>query len=134
MNATNLAQNAYGAASAASAASLTPRDAEYRAFAHVNARLAHAMETGELRDAAEALHDNLRLWNVLAVDCAAEENELPQNLRAQIVYLADFSRLHGAKALKGEAELSPLLEINEIIMKGLRMRAAAEDAARDGVR
>ena len=73
---------------------------------------------------AEALHDNLRLWTLLAADVAGEENELPAQLRARIFYLAEFTRAHSAKLLSGEAERRPLIDINTAVMKGLRAGVA----------
>jgi flagellar protein FlaF len=44
---------------------------------------------------------------------------LPRALRAQIFYLAEFTRQHTSKVLRGDAEVTPLIDINTAIMQGL---------------
>lgn len=120
MNSAALANSAYGEAQSAVN---TPRQSEYRAFALVTHRLTNAA-TSEGPDAfarlASAVHDNRRLWTALAADATQSANQLPSDLRAQIVYLAEFTIAHSQRVLKGEAELGPLIEINTAVMKGLR--------------
>jgi flagellar protein FlaF len=69
-----------------------------------------------------ALDDNLRLWTTLAVDVADEGNGLPRELRARLFYLAEFTRAHTRKVLKGEAAAGVLVEINTAVMRGLAAR------------
>lgn len=100
----------------------SPSQVEYQAFARVTKDLSAAAE--ETQDAfprlAAALHQNLRLWTIVATDVAADDNALPKDLRAQLFYLAEFTRAHTGKVLKGEALASALIDINTAIMKGLR--------------
>lgn len=121
MSMTNLAQAAYAPASAATH---TPRDVEYHAFAYVTGQLADARdrahETGGMARLAEALHENVRLWAALAADCASEGNQLPVPLRAQIIGLANFARTYMARVLAGGETVDALIDINMAIMKGLR--------------
>ena len=121
MNMTSLAQSAYAPASAATH---TPRDIEYHAFAHVTGKLAdardRAAEVGGLTRLAEAMFDNVRLWATLAADCASDANRLPRELRAPIIGLANFARTHMAKVLAGSETVDALIEVNMAIMKGLR--------------
>lgn len=130
MNSAALATTGYGDAQVALHDS---RQTEYRAFAEATRRLCAAdaatEDTGGFAALAEALHDNLRLWTLLAADVASEENELPPQLRARIFYLAEFTRVHSTKVLSGEAEVRPLIDINTAIMKGLRAGATDGGAA-----
>lgn len=99
---------------------------EYQAFARVTKDLSAAAE--ETQNAfprlAAALHQNLRLWTIVATDVATDDNALPKDLRAQLFYLAEFTRAHTGKVLKGEALASALIDINTAIMKGLRTQQA----------
>lgn len=67
-----------------------------------------------------ALSENNKLWITLAIDVADSDNKLPKELRARIFYLAEFVQQHTRKVLRKEARISPLLEINASILKGLR--------------
>ncbi|PWE32370.1 flagellar biosynthesis regulatory protein FlaF [Maritimibacter sp. 55A14] len=124
MNASRTAQMGYGAATAPIR---TPRGTEYEAFARITHRLRAAAETGGtgLSQLAEALHENRRLWTILAADVAEPGNSLPPQLRAQIFYLAEFTIKHSGEILRGKADAAPLIEINTAIMRGLRQREAA---------
>jgi len=46
-------------------------------------------------------------------------------LRAQLVYLGEFTRAHTQKVLRGEADPAPLIDINSAIIRGLRAPAPA---------
>jgi flagellar protein FlaF len=114
---TSLAQTAY-------AASATPvrtvRGTEYAAFQKVTARLNQALQrNAPMSERASALHDNRKLWTLLASDLADQENGLPQALRAQLFYLAEFSLLQSSKALKDAKALEALVDINTAVMRGL---------------
>lgn len=127
MNAmTALAQRAYAPAAAAAE---TPREIEYRAFAHVTGLLKRARDgadgIGGYARLAEAMHENVRLWSTIAEDCASDGNALPKPLRAQIVGLAIFARNHMGLVLKKTATVDPLIEVNMAIMRGLRGPDAA---------
>ncbi|MGG7566700.1 flagellar biosynthesis regulator FlaF [Rhodovulum sp. DZ06] len=131
MNSAALATTGYGDAQVALHDS---RQTEYRAFAEATRRLcaadaANEDTTGGFAALAEALHDNLRLWTLLAADVASDDNELPQQLRARIFYLAEFTRVHSRKVLSGDAKVRPLIDINTAIMKGLRAGATDGGAA-----
>jgi len=108
----------------------SPRGLEYEAIARITARLKAATETGTGAGAvsgyarlAGAIHDNRRLWTVLAADVADPGNPLPQELRARIFWLAEFTGRHSARVLQGDADPGPLIEINTAILRGLRGEA-----------
>ncbi len=126
MNSSALAQSAY---SQAGSIAPTHRDTEYRAFARVTRDIAsHSPDDPTaFPRLVEALHLNQRLWSLLAEDVADTANALPDALRAQIFYLAEFTRGHTSQILDGKAAPDVLVDINTAIMRGLR--AAAEDGA-----
>lgn len=110
--------NAYGAATRATG---TPRNVEYQVFSQVTGRLAQAMAP-EMPFArlAEALHDNLTLWTVVAADVMQDQNGLPQALRARLFYLSEFTITHTRQVLKGSGDAAVLIDINKAIIRGLR--------------
>ncbi|MBF9042635.1 flagellar biosynthesis regulator FlaF [Rhodobacterales bacterium HKCCE4037] len=123
MISTSLAQSAY-AASAAPVRS--ERGTEYAAFQSITARLHKAMRAGApMTERAAALHDNRRLWTILASDLADEDNALPKSLRAQLFYLAEFSLLQSRKALDSAEALQALVDINTSVMRGLSGQAVS---------
>ncbi|PWK59790.1 flagellar biosynthesis regulator FlaF [Roseicyclus mahoneyensis] len=117
MTATLLAQTAYGAAAAPVR---TARGSELAAFEAITARLARATEpSAPMVLRAAALHDNRRLWTALATDLAGADNALPQGLRAQLFYLAEFSLVQSRAALRDVAALQGLIDVNRAVMRGL---------------
>ena len=101
----------------------TPRDLEYRAFGQVTAALVRAKEDKPAQTAiAEALDANRRLWNVLAADCSAPQNQLPLALRGQIISLALWVARYSSEVLRSGADIEPLIDINRTMMEGLAAR------------
>jgi len=118
VNAQTMAKRAYAQTAQTTK---TPRGIEYELIARITHRIKAAAEGGASAypKLVEALSDNHRLWTTLAIDVADQENELPQELRAQIFYLAEFVQQHTNKVLMKKARLAPLLEINAAILRGL---------------
>ncbi|MGY9049827.1 hypothetical protein P775_23065 [Puniceibacterium antarcticum] len=123
MNAHSLAQRAY---SAAAGSTRSERSTEYELIAQVTHRLKIAAQKGKrgFPQLVEALYDNRKLWTALAVDVSSSGNELPQDLRARIFYLAEYMQDHTRRVLKGEAKVGPILEINVAVLRGLSGRGA----------
>ncbi|WP_136443291.1 flagellar biosynthesis regulator FlaF [Pacificoceanicola onchidii] len=121
MNAHSLAQRAY---SQTGRTTKTARSTEYELIAHVTHRIKAAAEAGPLAypKLVEALSDNQRIWTFLAADVSDKENALPQDLRARIFYLAEFVQQHTGKVLMKKARITPLLEINAAVLRGLGAR------------
>jgi len=119
MHTASLAHSAYARASSIAPLS---RDTEYRAFSQVTRRMAAALPVTpqSFPRLADALHQNQRLWRILAADVAGEDNDLPEQLRAQIFYLYEFTVQHTRKVLRNEADADMLIELNTTIMRGLR--------------
>lgn len=122
MTASTLAHRAYGQSSTPIR---TPRGTEYDVFARITHQLITAARGGAsaFPALAKAVHDNRRLWTTLAADVADDANQLPEELRANIFYLAEFTRQHSGKVLRHGASAVPLIEINAAIMRGLRNKA-----------
>ncbi len=100
----------------------TPRDTEYDAISKITQRLkaAAARKATDFTGFAQALHENRRLWNVLANVVSDSQNALPNELRARIFYLAEFTEKHSSLVLSKNAVVDPLLEINMAVLRGLR--------------
>ena len=113
-----LAERAY---QGQSTATLTPRGIEYQAFARVTRQLATAGRKGSqgFAELVAAIHDNRRLWTILAADVADPQNKLPADLRAKIFALAAFTNQHSSKVLARKASVIALIDINAAIMRGL---------------
>ena len=117
MYATLQAQTAYGAQAGTIR---SPRASEYDTIARVTRRLKSAAEKPDNMPAlAAAIHDNRRLWTCLAADVADPDNALPRDLRARIVYLAEFTRVHSGAVLRDGASVTPLIDVNTAVMRGL---------------
>lgn len=124
MNALQMAKTAY---ESSKAPIRSTRGTEYDAFALITRRLATASAAGlaGFRDLAEAVHQNRRLWTILAADVASGGNGLPNELRARIFYLAQFTSEHSRKVLNGNADTQPLVDVNTAVMRGLRQVSEA---------
>jgi len=119
LNAYTMAKTAY---SASATPVRTPRSTEYQTFARVTQKLRQANEKSDVdfSSVVRAIHENRQLWTLLATDVAGDGNALPQQLRAQLFYLAEFTAEHSRKVLKKEASIDALVDINTAVMRGLR--------------
>lgn len=118
MTSASLTQNAYGNATRATG---TERGVEYQVFGQVTGRLRRAAVAGRpFAELAQALHDNLRLWTVIALDVTGSGNRLPAPLRGQLASLSRFVRSHTAQVLRRQAGVDVLIDINTAVMRGLR--------------
>ncbi len=97
----------------------TPRNVEFQVIARITHRMKKAIKDGDRRALIEAMHENRILWNALAADVAMPGNALPADLRARIVYLAEFTAHQTRKVLRKEDNAVPLLEVNAAILGGL---------------
>ena len=123
MTAQSLAQRAYGETASPTR---TARGTEYDVMARVTHRLIASAKKGRrgFADLSHAIHDNRQMWTILAADVADQANPLPQDLRAKIFYLAEFTQVHSRKVLRREATVAPLIEVNSAVMRGLRQDGA----------
>jgi flagellar protein FlaF len=121
VNSISLAQRAYAPTGAPTR---TARSTEYEVIARISFRLKDAIQKKNFPALAEALHENQKLWTALAVDVASDNNMLPDELRARILYLAEFTRQHTRKVFNKSENAVPLLEINAAILRGLKQEGA----------
>lgn len=101
----------------------TPRDLEYDVFAGITGRLKTALaDTSATRfpRLVAALHENRKLWAVIATDLAHPGNAFPQDLRSRLFFLAEYSFSVTDGVLGGTEDGSILVEVNTIVMRGLR--------------
>jgi len=105
----------------------SPRDAEYRLFGQVTHALIEANkgDRTDFRKVVDALDWNRRLWSTLAVDCSSSANQLPPNVRAQIISLSIWVSRFSSEVAKTRGSLEPLIDVNRAIMQGLAQRPAA---------
>ena len=98
-----------------------PRATEYRLFGKITGALIDAekkgMSGGPL---AEAVDWNRRLWRTLASDCLDDRNQLPPDVRAQIVSLSLWVSKYSKQVTRNGAPMKPLIEVNRNIMQGLQ--------------
>lgn len=104
-----------------SASVRTPRNTEFEAFTVITRELASALDIHPNNPSrlANSIHQNRRLWGLLAASVAEEQNELPNDLRARIFSLAEFVRVQSSRVLANRADGKILIEINQSIMQGL---------------
>lgn len=110
-----------------------PRATEYRLFAQVTRSLMNAktLPMESVRERAQAIDWNRRVWSNLALDCASRDNKLPESLRAAIISLSIFVSKHGSFAMRNPDAIDDLVDINRTVMQGLmpQANASAEQAA-----
>ncbi|MEJ0067718.1 MAG: flagellar biosynthesis regulator FlaF [Pseudomonadota bacterium] len=98
----------------------TPREQERDIIALVTQRLRAASSAKD--DAillARAVSDNTTVWYILVSDLASEGNQLPVELRAQIVSVGLAVIRECEKLNKAEVDLDFLISINQAIIEGL---------------
>lgn len=117
MNATSLAQRAYAPSAAPTRSA---RSIEYDVIARITYRLKRAIEARKLPALLEALDENRKLWRALATDVADKDNGLPDELRARLFYLYEFTDHQTQKVIREKASAVPLLEVNTAILRGLK--------------
>ncbi len=98
------------------------RAAEYEAIARVSHRLRSAAQSKETKFAefASAVLENNKLWTRIAMDVAHPDNGLPQELRARLFWLSEFTSKETRSLLSKEGDVAILIEINAAILHGLR--------------
>ena len=95
---------------------------ERGALDRVIAMLRAARDKGEnSREAIEAIFYLRRLWAIFLDDLRNPENELPEQLRAGIVSIGIWMNREIDRFRTGQTkDLTPIIEINEIIRDGLK--------------
>ncbi len=104
------------------------RAAEYETIARISHRLRSAAQrrNANFPEFVAALHENSKLWTTLAVDVANPDNGLPQDLRARLMWLAEFTGVETRRILQGQGNVAVLIEVNAAILQGLRGPESAQ--------
>ncbi|MBL4854213.1 MAG: hypothetical protein JKY25_08250 [Robiginitomaculum sp.] len=107
---------------------------ELKIFTDITGRLAGAdiAKPGGISALSEAVADNARLWNIIFLDITNPENALNDDLKSSLIYLAEFTREHTHKVLRGEAGHQILIEVNNNVIAGKRaflMKSPKTEAA-----
>ena len=124
MTAASFAQKAYKN----SQRELTSEKAiELRVFAQITSRMraADISAPGGMAKLAEALTDNMKLWNILFTDLSLESNKMANDLKAQIMSLAKFTQSQTLDVLAGRAKHDVLIDINQAMIDGMRAASKA---------
>jgi len=98
-----------------------PREVEYRLFGQVTGALIDAQRVGAKGGPlVEAVSRNRQLWRMLAADCLDDGNQLPKEVRANIISLSLWVTKYSKEVTRQGATLDPLISVNRSIMEGLR--------------
>lgn len=100
----------------------TPREAEARAFRHVNALLAAATDT-PLRVAA--LHKTHQLWGILLSSLVEPAHPMPAELRGRLASLGLWAQRECFARMGDSASVEPLLAVHRDMIEALSARPAA---------
>lgn len=105
----------------------TDSSVEAQLIGQITARLrqANSGKKSDFPKLVAALHENQRMWTAMAADVADKGNALPTDLRAQLFYLAEFTRQHTQKVIGRTADAAALIDINTAVMRGLNSQGAA---------
>lgn len=108
---------------------ITPVDAEHQVMVKVTAALEKATDVPSRN---QALSDNMAVWNALASDLVTDSNQLPVQMRAQLLSLSIWVQRHTQKVIRREADVQALVDVNRAIVSGLeqaRRNALAREYA-----
>jgi flagellar protein FlaF len=111
---------------------LTPREVEAMAFTKAALLLEDAKkQTKNIEEYAKALRFNHLLWTIIQADLTEPENELPPEIKANVMSLSIFVDKQTTKALRSSnaTDLDVLININRNLAAGLRTTPQVEQAA-----
>jgi flagellar protein FlaF len=111
---------------------LSPREVEAMAFTKAALLLEDAKkQTGNIEEYAKALRFNHLLWTIIQADLTEPENQLPPEIKANVMSLSIFVDKQTTKALRSSsaADLDVLININRNLAAGLRSTPETAQAA-----
>jgi flagellar protein FlaF len=117
---------------------LTPREVEAMAFTKAALMLEDAKKhINNIAEYSKALRFNHLLWTIIQADLTDPENQLPPEIKANVMSLSIFVDKQTTKALRSSTptDLDVLININRNLAAGLRTNpetAAAGAAAGTG--
>lgn len=102
---------------------LTPREVEAMAFTKAALLLEEAKgKTNSIEEYAKALRFNHLLWTIIQADLTEPANQLPPEIKANVMSLSIFVDKQTTKALRSSnpRDLDILININRNLAAGLR--------------
>jgi len=111
---------------------LSPREVEAMAFTKAALMLEDAKkQTGNIEEFAKALRFNHLLWTIIQADLTEPDNQLPPEIKANVMSLSIFVDKQTTKALRSSSagDLDVLININRNLAAGLRTNAEAPGQA-----
>jgi flagellar protein FlaF len=109
-------------------ANLTPREVEAMAFTKAAVMLEDAKsKVADIEGYSQALRFNHLLWTIIQADITEPENQLPGEIKANILSLSIFVDKQTTKAMRGSdaSDLDVLININRNLAAGLRSEGGA---------
>lgn len=98
----------------------SPRQREHRIFADVTAALErNRTATYVTAELGAALLRNKQLWDTLVADLVHDENQLPGELKNQLISLGVWVSRHTDSVMGGRAKVDALIDVNTSIIRGL---------------
>jgi flagellar protein FlaF len=88
-------------------------------------------KVADIEGYSQALRFNHLLWTIIQADITEPENQLPGEIKANILSLSIFVDKQTTKALRGSdaSDLDVLININRNLAAGLRSDGAADAGA-----
>ncbi len=102
------------------------RETEILAFGLCNARLTRATDS---KSRIDALHKTHSLWSLLVRDLAGDSNQLPKQVKDELIGLGFWAMRYSVAAAGQDLSLQPLIDVNQNIADGLRLQAANQPQA-----
>ena len=111
---------------------LSPREVEAMAFTKAALLLEEAKKhTGNIEEYSKALRFNHLLWTIIQADLTEPDNQLPPEIKANVMSLTIFVDKQTTKALRSSVptDLDVLININRNLAAGLRTTPQTAAAA-----
>jgi flagellar protein FlaF len=111
---------------------LSPREVEAMAFTKAAVLLEEAKQKiNNIEEYSKALRFNHLLWTIIQADLTEPENELPNEIKANVMSLSIFVDKQTTKAMRSSnpGDLDVLININRNLAAGLRSNATTAAAA-----
>ena len=92
-------------------------------------------EVNNIQKLYDAILWNKRVWDTFAYELAADDNQLPREIRAGLISLAIWVNRETTHIMDGQTDLEPLITVNRSIIEGLPRIANSDFVfTNDGVR
>jgi flagellar biosynthesis regulator FlaF len=120
----------YGAYQRTNSVTENPRALEYRLLGMVTAAMIEAEKKPKpaLHSArVDAVYWNKKIWDHLMVDLTHEDNKLPKELKVSLVNIGIWVNKETRAVMDSKSDCSTLIEINQIIMQGLKPPSVSAD-------